>query len=450
MSGTTIWLRLAILLGATVISSRTAGAEAEAVAGRARPAMKDFIGVCGHTVQFRPELYRAACRLVRDYHPVEWDLGNDPRNYPPFPMARNGVNWDQVYGAWHKSGFDVDACLMFESIPPKQRQALATDAFAYGFCFARAFGPGSPSALVQTVEIGNEPGKFADEAYRNVFENMARGLRAGDPKLRVATCGSIAGKSDDYAKSLACFESFTNLFDVITLHTYAFAQKWPTWRRSFPEDSKLPAYLKDIRDVCAWRDRHAPDKPVWITEFGYDASTRPPEAKGDFKDWVGCTDLQQAQWLVRSWLVFATMPVARAYMYFFNDDDQPRLHAASGLTRHFEAKIAFHATTQLYRNLGDYRFAKIIRDEPERLAIYEFIHETRPDERIWVAWSPTGSGRSTRATLPQPDGDWVRAERMSVSAGSESLDLARAGLAAKPATVELTESPVYLWWKARE
>ena len=40
-----------------------------------KPLMRDFIGINGHTVQFKPELYRPVCGLVRDYHPVEWDLG---------------------------------------------------------------------------------------------------------------------------------------------------------------------------------------------------------------------------------------------------------------------------------------------------------------------------------------------------------------------------------------
>jgi hypothetical protein len=37
-------------------------------AGAAEPAplMRDFIGINGHTIAFKPELYRPACGLVRD------------------------------------------------------------------------------------------------------------------------------------------------------------------------------------------------------------------------------------------------------------------------------------------------------------------------------------------------------------------------------------------------
>ncbi len=36
-------------------------------------------------------------------------------------------------------------------------------------------------------------------------------------------------------------------------------------------------------------------------------------------DWQGVTDLQQAQYLVRSFLAFAGRDVQRAYIYFYDD-----------------------------------------------------------------------------------------------------------------------------------
>src|SRR5215213_2844170 len=137
------------------------------------PAFRDFMGINGHTVQFRPELYRPVASLVRDYHPVEWDLGKDSDFAAEFPFARNRVNWDAVYGSWKKAGWRIDVCLMFESLPRDQWKDLAKDARAYGERFARAFGPSSKLALVESVEIGNEPGKWTDMDYRVMFENMA-------------------------------------------------------------------------------------------------------------------------------------------------------------------------------------------------------------------------------------------------------------------------------------
>jgi hypothetical protein len=40
-------------------------------AAEERPLMREFIGINGHTVQFKPDRYQPGCRLVRDYHPVD-------------------------------------------------------------------------------------------------------------------------------------------------------------------------------------------------------------------------------------------------------------------------------------------------------------------------------------------------------------------------------------------
>src|SRR5580765_2371133 len=72
------------------------------------PLMRDFIGLNGHTVQFKAELYQPVCRLVRDYHPVSWDLGTNTSEPPPFPFAKNRVDWGKVYGGWRDRDWKID------------------------------------------------------------------------------------------------------------------------------------------------------------------------------------------------------------------------------------------------------------------------------------------------------------------------------------------------------
>ncbi len=398
------------------------------------------MGINGHTIQFRPKLYQPVAQLVRDYHPVEWDLGNDSDFAPPFPYARNGVDWRKVYGLWHEAGWRTDVSLMFETLPRQRWLKLGADSMAYGERFARAFGPSGTNAWVESAEIGNEPGKFSDADYRVVFENMARGLRAGDPKLKIVTGAMTTGKSHDYAKSVECIAGLESLYEVLNVHTYAQLENWPTWRRSFPEDARLKEYLPDVRRLCEWRDQHAPGKEVWITEFGYDSTTRKPDPTTEFKSWVGSTDEQQAQWNVRSWLLFASLPVQRAYVYFFNDEDEPKLHGASGLTRHFVPKPSFYAAAHLQRTLGDYRFARALVNRPGEAMLFEFTHATDAKQLSWVAWSPTGEGRTGKLELPAFKGKIERAERMPLRA-NENTTIATPKVSS---TIEVGESPVYL------
>lgn len=380
-----------------------------------RPLMRDFIGLNGHTVQFKPELYRPTARLARDYHPVEWDLGKETAALPEFPFAKNRVDWSGVYGSWQKQGWVVDACLMFESVPQENWKDIDADAKAYGRAFAKEFGPSGPRKLVESVEIGNEPGKWSDADYARMLKAMAGGVREGDAKLKIATCNLTTGKSGDYEKSTACLEGLTDLVDVLTIHTYAQLENWPTWKRSFPEDPALPRYLKDVEDLCEWRDRHAPGKPVWITEFGYDSTTKPQEKEGDFSKWVGVTDEQQAQWLVRSLLVFSAMPVERAYIYFFNDEDKASLHASAGLTRNFQPKPSFHAVSHLQKTLGDYRFSRIVKNEASGVRVQEYLHGSDPKKIVWAVWTPTGDGKAVRAALRNTPGKLVASTKMPLT-----------------------------------
>jgi serine/threonine-protein kinase ATR len=368
---------------------------------------------------------------------VEWDLGKDTDFATRFPTARNGVDWNSVYGSWKKSGWRIDVSLMFESIPRDKWKDVAADARNYGERFARALGPSSKLALVDSVEIGNEPGKWSDADYRMMFENMARGLRAGDPKLKIATCALVTGKSHAYAKSVECIAGLEDLYDVLNVHSYPELAGWPTWKRSFPEDPRLKKFVPDIADLCRWRDAHARGKEVWLTEFGYDATTKKPDPKTEFKEWTGVTDEQQAVWLVRSWLLLATMPIDRAYVYFFNDSDQPQVHGSSGLTRNFVPKPAFWAAAYLQKTLGDYRFARQIKAGPA--LIEEFVSGSNANKKIWAIWLPTGDGRKEKITLPSFPAKLLKAERLALGE-SDNVTLKIDG-----PEFEVSEIPVFLF-----
>ena len=408
-----------------------------------RPLMGEFMGINGHTVQFRPELYSKVCRKVRDYHPIEWDLGKDSDYKTPFPEARNRVNWNDVYGSWQKSGFETDVSLMESNFKVEQWKDIPRDARAYGLAFAKAFGPSSASKVVSSAEVFNEPGKYPDDKYREIFQAMAGGLREGDPQLKVVTCNVIVGKSGGYDKSVDCVKGLESLYDVLNIHTYSLAKMWPSWKRSYPEDTTVN-FVKPVTDLIAWRDLNAKGKEIWITEFGWDASTKPNATSGDDAKWEGnVSDEKQAQYLVRSYLVFSALAVDRAYLYFFNDEDRPSFHAASGVTRFFKPKPSFHAIAHLFRTLGEYRLNRVVTSNPGELFVYEYVHGADARKKVLVAWSPTGSDRKATADIPLGKGKLVRAERMPLAEGEVApVDVP---VVAGAARVGVEESPLYLW-----
>ncbi|MEO6751590.1 MAG: hypothetical protein ABIP85_07410 [Chthoniobacteraceae bacterium] len=408
---------------------------------RPRPLMKDFIGLNVHTVKFKPELYAPVTRVLRNYHPMKWDVGDDTSAATTFPFAANRVNWGQLYGSWKEAGYRTHASVMFDDIAPGAWKSIEHDANAYGRAFAKAFGPSAREPLLEAVEIGNEPGKYDDATYRILFEAMARGLRSGDPKLRIATCAANLGPSGRYSKSVDCVGGLEALWDILNIHCYAEVEPWPTWRRSYPEDPATK-FAENIGHVLKWRDGHAPKKEVWVTEFGYDACTKAPPATGDFTKWQGSTEEQQAMWSVRSFLLLARLGVDRAHLYFFNDTDEPHVHGSSGITRNFEPKSAFHALAWLQKSLGEYRFSRIEREDGDECHAYEFTHGADSAKRVWAVWRPSGAARVVR--LFNDPLRVVRAERMPLVAGdAEKVDV-RQEIEGHMA-VEASERPVIIW-----
>lgn len=406
------------------------------------PLMRDFLGVCGHTVLFRPELYAPVCTLVRDYHPVDWDLGDQTDQLPKWPLAKNQVDWNAVYSSWHAKGFRTNVCLQFDAIAADKWQDMPRDAAAYAASFAHRFGPSAESPLVEAIEIGNEPGRYSDDEYATLLQAVAPAVRVADGKLRVATCNLTTGKSHDYAKSVATLTADPRILpalDVLTIHTYAEAEPYPTWRRSYPEDPSL-RYLKDVQDLAKWRDRHARGKAIWITEFGYDATTKTPDPQTEFAKWQGVTELQQAQYLVRSALLFSALPVERAYIYFFNDADEPKLHGSSGITRDFQPKPAYYALKHLQETLGNLRFARVIEEKPGDVYAYEYVSPAKPNERVVVVWSPTGNDRTANWRWYPPAGYQI------MSAEAMPLDEKPPHAVEVPSAneVPLSESPLFL------
>ena len=400
-----------------------------------RPLFRDFTGLCGHTVQFKPALYQPVCRWVRDYHPVQWDLDKDTSVMPEWPFAKNRVSWQQVYGSWHRAGLRTVASLMIDDMQ-KDWKDMPRDARTYAREFARHFGPGGKYPYVEAVEIGNEPGLYDDAQYRVIFEAMARGIREGDPQMKILPCNTEM-KSDRYWKGVQVLKGFEDLYDALQIHRYAIAEGWPVWRRSYPEDTKVP-YLSAIKDLLDWRDAHAKGKPVWVTEFGWDSSTQKPDPTGEWAKWIGSTDDEQARWVVRSYFIFARMGVDRAFLYFFNDDDKPQLHACSGITRNFQPKPAYHAVAWMLKSLADYRFSRALRESAEEGYVYEFTPEKPGQPVILAAWHPTKAEADLKLDL---SGKAVqKAERMPVAAGDAPAVAVKEG-----GVIPAGEKPLLIW-----
>jgi len=144
-------------------------------------------------------------------------------------------------------------------------------------------------------------------------------------------------------------------------------------------------------------------------------------------------------------MLFSKMSVDRAYIYFFNDSDEPQMHGSAGLTRNFKPKPAFHAVAHLYKTMGEYRFARVIQEKSDAYA-YEFTHGSEAGKKIWAVWSPTGSSKKSELTLALENSKLVRAEQMPLAPGDAPVVTVKQE--GGSIIVPVDESPVFIWLEA--
>ncbi|MBA3684111.1 MAG: hypothetical protein H0W72_02595 [Planctomycetes bacterium] len=423
-----------------------------------KPLMRDFMGINFHTFQVEdPALYAQAVKLARDYHPYAWDIQGDTSVDPPFPSTRQKIkgdtetiDWSQIYGGWVNEGMRVDACLTaFDWVRDHEGfKDFPKDVERYGKVFAQTFGPGGPHPVVEAVEMENEPGSWPTDRYVELFTALATGIRAGNPKMKIATCTMSAETPDQWEKPIQAIEGLEALYDVINMHTYSFAKGggWPGFERTYPEAPGI-RYLQTVDAMLAYRQAHPAmhDKELWVTEFGYDAAT--PEAlKTADPKWIPSTDQQQAQWLVRSFLLFAERDINRAYLYWFDDKDGNSFHGASGITRNGTPKPAFYAVRHLQTALGAYRFDKVVTAQVGEVYAYQFVND---DKHVaWAIWSPTSGKETSKRVIPGAPGKPARAERMAIADGKPEAVVCQvtpAGL-----DVNVGEDPVFVFFAAKK
>jgi serine/threonine-protein kinase ATR len=426
-------------------------------AGAAEPRFKDLMGLNvmaganAWSQAYDPNLYAPVTNWIRDYHPLSWDLGNNSANAATvnFRRSANNADWDKVYTQWKDGAFKINLCVQFDNFAPSSWSNMSGDAYTYGYrlaTFAKTAYDGGQ--LVDSIQIGNEPGNehhYTDAQYTTIFRNMAAGIRAADPTIKIATAALTTGTNNNYLRNVAVLNGVDqSLYDIIDTHSYAHKTGYPTWEPSHPEDASLN-YLKSVQNLINWRNQNAPGKQLTVSEFGYDSSTKPNNTTGTFKDFIDVTDRQQAQYITRSYLEFARMDVDQAHVFYYNDSDEPTLFAGSGLTRNYVPKPSYHAVSHLMETLGDYKFDEVKKSVANDVYVYEFMHSDDPNQLIWAVWSPTGTDRNVLMTLGDLPGtpDW--AELMPETAGG-ATQVSYTMLGSNQMQMMVGESPTYVYF----
>jgi len=345
---------------------------------------------------------------ARSYHRLDWDIKN-PGNTPGFierqqqtdSLYNKWLNWKEEYSLWTKSGFSVDACILFNEdyFPSKNWTSAYMQAQKYGHEFGDYFN--KENHLVNIVEIGNEPWEYDKSVYSDILNGMANGIKNKTSGLIVLPCGLQAfDKYSELDNYLPDFIAKNSEVDGLNTHIYSYYNNNAGLRIAInPEDPRSETW--SVNNLKAWAAANAfPDK-IYVTEFGFDS-----DGGGADCTHSNCvSELEQAIYGLRQAMIFYRLGVEKFYWYFYADVDwESIMHNRSGLCSNykngFRKKLSFNTFEFIHQNLGDLYFSGVV-SENDDLYCYSFSDENGKAKAL-VAWRPTSSehGKTKWVEIP--------------------------------------------------
>ncbi len=273
------------------------------------------------------------------------------------------------------------------------------------------------------------------------------GVKNADPTMQVVMAGLAAPTPDyvrgmiDWCKQYRGYKSdgSVNLcWDVINYHLYSndasTSQGGSSTRGAAPEVSNAG---QTARDFVQMAHQYANDMPVWITETGYDTNQGSPLkaiAIGNK------TVLQtQADWILRSALLYARWGVERTFFYQLADENpsNPQQFSSSGLVNpDHTPKLAAAYLQQANALLGNYTYTGTLNNNPivdryegDGKTVYALVV---PDEKGRTATYTLDLGSAATATIYQPQAGQTTMAATPVNTQNGKL------------TITVTETPQFV------
>lgn len=252
--------------------------------------------------------------------------------------------------------------------------------------------------LVKYVECANEPdkwwkGKNAKQSPREYAANLSAfydgnkgkmgkgvGAKTADPNV-IVVMGGIARPDINYVKEMIawCKEnrgyrkdgSVDLCFDVINIHQYSNdntewfkKSKSRRQRGAAPELTELGSIADDFVSLAGTLGKKM---EVWVTETGYDLAEQ--SIQGAIAIGNKSRELTQADWIVRTSLLYGRHHVNRVFFYIAYDTDAPGTKSeypfgTSGLLAPGKRRPAANYIVQMTKLMGEYAFDRTINNDP--------------------------------------------------------------------------------------
>jgi len=279
--------------------------------------------------------------------------------------------------------------------------------------------------LVQYLECDNERDKWwkGRKAYQTGREYAANlsafydghkktlgkdvGAKNADPSIKIVMAG-LADPTTDYLRGMIdwCREfrgykkdgSIDLCWDVINFHYYTNETR--KGRGVAPElisngkfaDSLATAFVKIGNSKLN-------PLPVWVTEAGYDLHPSSPNKSIPIKD--KNVMQTQADWLLRTSLLYARRGVEKVFFYQLRDDnpESGSIYASSGLlNKDFSKRPSADYMRQTIQLFGDFVYVKTIQSDP----IVD-LYRGPQNQDLYISYYPSEEGKNGQIELTLPN-----------------------------------------------
>jgi hypothetical protein len=327
--------------------------------------------------------------------------------------------------------------------------------------------PNEPLAgmgLVKYIECGNERDRWwgGDETHQTPEEyaanmsafydgNMGKlgagaGVKTADPNMQVVMGGlasadtSYIRKMVDWCKKYRGYKkdgSINLCFDVINYHLYSNNGDVRTHKRATTGIAPELSNAGSIANAFVKLANSLPQHPeVWVTETGYDINQQSYQKAES----VGKTTVleNQANWILRSSLLYIRYGVKRLFFYQLFDDHAggTTQYATSGLAEDIKRRPAADYILQTSKLMGDYEYVKTISKDP-LVDLYKMGNKT-----MYILTIPDETGRKAAYTLNL--GKAKKAYIYHLKIGADVMDRTVTNIQNGKLKLEVTETPAFV------
>ncbi|WP_225871334.1 hypothetical protein [Pedobacter cryotolerans] len=318
---------------------------------------------------------------------------------------------------------------------------------------------------VKYIECNNEPDKWwrgrpAEQSPEEYAANLSAfydghmgklgknvGVKTADPKMMVVM-GGLATPDVEYVKAMVEWcrknrglkaDGSVNLcFDVINYHLYAnnnnnwFVKLFKKHRGQAPENSDIAQiannFVKYARSINN-------NMEVWNTESGYDIDLTSPQKAIAIKEKSAL--LTQADWTLRSSLLYARHGINRAFYYMFTDLNPPTgRFASSGFVEGDKRRPVADYFYQVKNLMGNYHYESTINKDPF-VDVYAL-----GDKKMYVLAVPDEVGREEEFTLNVFGA--TKADIFTLKPGNDQMDVKRVNVVDGKIKLTVTETPIFV------